>query len=64
MTLGPPPEPVDPLVRENAYLKARIAQLQSEVTDLTAEAERLRQELERLHGRALRARPNPLGGGQ
>lgn len=52
------------LLRENAYLKARIAQLQADVTDVSAEAERLRQELERLHGRRTARAPNPLGGGQ
>jgi prefoldin subunit 5 len=52
------------LVRENAYLKGRIAQLQSDVADVTAEATRLRQELERLHGRRTARPPNPLGSGQ
>ncbi|MFL5298508.1 MAG: hypothetical protein ACJ798_19185 [Phenylobacterium sp.] len=51
------------LLRENTYLKARVAQLQSDVTDLSAELDRLRQERERLHGR-MQARANPLGGGQ
>ncbi len=52
------------LVRENTYLKARIAQLQSDVTDLSAEIDRLRQERERLQGRRAARAPNPLGGGQ
>jgi hypothetical protein len=52
------------LVRDNAYLKSRIAQLQSDVADVTAEANRLRQELERLHGRRAARPPNPLGSGQ
>lgn len=52
------------LVRENAYLKSRIAQLQSDMVDVTAEASRLRQELERLHGRRAARPPNPLGSGQ
>jgi prefoldin subunit 5 len=52
------------LARENAYLKSRIAQLQSDVADVTAEANRLRQELERLHGRRAARPPNPLGSGQ
>jgi hypothetical protein len=52
------------LVRENAYLKSRIAQLQSDVADVTAEANRLRQELERLHSRRAARPPNPLGSGQ
>jgi hypothetical protein len=38
------------LVRENAYLKLRCAQLQDDVTDLGSQVVRLRQELERLHG--------------
>jgi hypothetical protein len=46
-----PPSP-EALVRENAYLRQRNAQLQDDVTALGAEAERLRQILERLHGRA------------
>lgn len=57
----PTPEAV---LRENAYLKARIAQLQSDLTDVTAEADRLRQERERLHGRRTARALNPLGGGQ
>jgi predicted RNase H-like nuclease (RuvC/YqgF family) len=52
------------LMRENAYLKLRIAQLQSDVMDLTAEVDRLRQERERLHGRREARPPNPLGSGQ
>ena len=52
------------LVRENTYLKARIAQLQSDVADLSAEVDRLRQERERLHGRREARAPNPLGSGQ
>lgn len=53
------------LLRENAYLKQRIAQLQGDVSDLSAEVDRLRQERERLHGRQQqRAAPNPLGSGQ
>jgi hypothetical protein len=49
------------LVRENAYLKLRCAQLQDDVTDLGGQLMRLRQELERLHGvRATRA--DTLGG--
>lgn len=54
----------DALHRENTYLKARIAQLESDVADLSAELERLRQERERLHGRRQMRAPNPLGGGQ
>ena len=52
------------LARENAYLKARIGQLQSDVADLSAEVDRLRQERERLHGRRAARAPNPLGSGQ
>jgi hypothetical protein len=50
--------------RENTYLKARVAQLQSDVLDLSAENERLRGERERLHGRRVARAPSPLGGGQ
>jgi hypothetical protein len=52
------------LQRENAYLKARIAQLQGDVTDLAADNLRLAQERERLHARRAARAPNPLGGGQ
>ena len=52
------------LQRENAYLKQRVAQLQSDIMDLSAETDRLRQERERLHGRRAQQAPNPLGGGQ
>jgi hypothetical protein len=44
------------LLRENAYLKLRCAQLQDDVTDLGGQVMRLSQELERLLGqRAARA---------
>jgi len=56
--------PAEALLRENVYLKARVAQLQSDVADLTAEVDRLRQERERLHGRREARAPNPLGSGQ
>ena len=56
--------PVADLERENAYLKTRVAQLQSDVQDLSAENGRLREERERLHGRRAASAPNPLGGGQ
>jgi len=49
------------LVRENAYLKLRCAQLQDDVTDLGSQVMRLRQELERLHG-ARATRADALGG--
>ena len=52
------------LLRENVYLKNRVAQLQGDVVDISAEANRLRQELERLHGRRTARPPNPLGSGQ
>jgi predicted nucleic acid-binding Zn-ribbon protein len=55
---------LDALQRENRYLKARNAELQSDVTSLAGEAQRLREELERLHGRVALRRPNPLSGGQ
>ena len=54
----------DALRRENAYLRERVAQLQSDVSDLTAENTRLPQERERLHGRSAWSAPNPLAGGQ
>lgn len=54
----------DALRRENAYLRDRVAQLQSDLTDLSAENTRLRQERERLHGRSAISVPNPLAGGQ
>jgi hypothetical protein len=38
------------ILRENAYLKLRCAQLQGDVTDLTSQMGRLQQALERLHG--------------
>jgi len=62
--MNPSPAEPDPLLRENAYLKTRVAQLQSDVADLTAEVDRLRQERERLHGRREARAPNPLGSGQ
>lgn len=54
----------DELLRENTYLKARVAQLQNDVIDLSAEVDRLRQERERLQGRREARPPNPLGSGQ
>ena len=52
------------LQRENIYLRARLAQLESDLSDISAENERLRQERERLHGRRTARPPNPLGSGQ
>jgi hypothetical protein len=49
------------LLRENAYLKLRCAQLQDDVTDLGSQAMRLRQELERVLGQRA-ARAQSLGG--
>jgi len=51
------------LERENAYLKARIAQLQGDVTGLTAENRRLLEVHERLAGRRAARPPSPLGDG-
>ena len=56
--------PAPDLERENAYLRARVAQLQNDLTDVGAEAHRLRQELERRHALRQPAAPNPLGSGQ
>lgn len=52
------------LARENAYLKARVAQLEADVLDLSAENGRLREERERTHARRAARPPNPLGAGQ
>jgi hypothetical protein len=52
------------LERENAYLRARVAQLQADVIDLGADAHRLRQELERRYAVRQPSPPNPLGSGQ
>jgi predicted nucleic acid-binding Zn-ribbon protein len=50
--------------RENAYLKLRVAQLESDLTDVSAENGRLREDRERTHNRRIANPPNPLGGGQ
>lgn len=52
------------LERENAYLKRRVAQLESDIVDLTAENGRLMEERERTHARRAARPPNPLGSGQ
>jgi predicted nucleic acid-binding Zn-ribbon protein len=52
------------LERENAYLKRRLAQLESDVVDITAENRRLIEARERLAGRRAARPPNPLGDGQ
>ena len=51
------------LRRENAYLKARCAQLQDDVTDMTAQRQRL-EERARVGLARPRPSPNPLSGGQ
>ena len=56
-------DPTD-LLRENAYLKQRNAQLQSDILDLSAEAERLRRLNDRLHGRTAVTNPDAPAGGQ
>jgi hypothetical protein len=52
------------LLRENAYLKQRLAQVESDLSDISAENHRLLEERERLHGRRAARAPNPLGSGQ
>ena len=52
------------LLRQNLYLKQRVAQLEADVSDLSAENNRLREERERLHGRQALRTPNPLASGQ
>jgi hypothetical protein len=52
------------MIRDNAYLIGRNAELQSDVMALSAEVERLRQAHERLHGRTAARPPSPLGSGQ
>jgi L-alanine-DL-glutamate epimerase-like enolase superfamily enzyme len=49
------------LLRENAYLKLRCAQLQGDVTDLASQVGRLQQELERVHAVRERLRADPIG---
>jgi hypothetical protein len=50
------------LLRENAYLKLRNAQLQSDILDLSSEVERLRRIQDRLHGRTTVQTPDSAGG--
>jgi hypothetical protein len=50
------------LLRENAYLKLRCAQLQGDVTDLGSQVARLQQELERIHGVRVSRRAEPRAG--
>ena len=52
------------LERENAYLKRRVAQLESDVVDLGAENGRLQEERQRTHAHRAARAPNPLGSGQ
>ena len=52
------------LRRENAYLKARCAQLQDDVISTSSELERLRGRFENAMGRRGLSAPNPLNGGQ
>jgi len=47
------------ILRENAYLKLRCAQLQDDVTDLGGQVGRLQQALERIHGVRERQRAAP-----
>ena len=55
----------DAVLRENAYLKSRCAQLQDDVTDLSAALDRARRQLERVDARRnSNAAPDPLSGGQ
>jgi predicted nuclease with TOPRIM domain len=54
----------DELERENAYLRARVAQLENDLTDIAAENSRLREERERTHARRAARPPNALGSGQ
>jgi hypothetical protein len=52
------------LIRQNAYLKQRCAQLEADATDMQAQINRLTQQLERAGERRAGGRPNPLSGGQ
>ena len=58
------PAEEDALRRENAYLKTRVATLQTDVGDLNSEIERMRQRLEHASAARRATQPNPLGGGQ
>ncbi|HWU81270.1 MAG TPA: MbeD/MobD family mobilization/exclusion protein [Caulobacter sp.] len=50
------------VLRENAYLKQRCAQLQGDVDNLNSQVTRLTEQLD--HKMARRSTPNPLSGGQ
>jgi len=52
------------LERENAYLKLRLAQLESDILNIQAENIRMSEERERTHARRVARAPSPLGGGQ
>ena len=53
------------ILRENAYLMRRCAQLQDDVTDLSAALDRARRQLERVDaGRRSGGAPSPLSGGR
>ncbi len=52
------------LQRENAYLKQRIAQLESDIVDLNSQVTRLQQQNQHFSARRLVRPPDPLGGGQ
>jgi hypothetical protein len=53
---------LDQVLRENAYLKQRCAQLQGDVDNLSSQVTRLTEQLD--HHRVRRDAPNPLSGGQ
>lgn len=59
-----PERTAEALLRENAYLKQRLAQAELDIVDLNAELGRLREERERLQGRREARAPNPLGSEQ
>jgi hypothetical protein len=52
------------LVRQNAYLKQRNAQLENDVVDLSAQVTRLQHQNEHFSARRMARRPDPLSGGQ
>ena len=60
MTTRPPAD----LQAENAYLRLRVAQLESDVADLSAQLLRGQQQADRLLAQRTSIAPNPLAGGQ
>jgi FtsZ-binding cell division protein ZapB len=56
--------PVEHLVRENASLRQRNAELQDDIGALVAEADRLRQIVEGLHEHRSEPAPSPVEGGR